>query len=149
MKLSYIILTLFVASGSMAHAALGGEIAAMETESKALNVKPTLSPSTRYTTYEFAQHKVTIHQFASANGKIFAVAWKGQTHPNLAALMGTHYSDFQKALAQAKKNYHGRAPVEIEVDGFHLEMGGHAMSVYGRAWLINQLPPQVDTRELQ
>ena len=83
-----------------------------------------------------------------SGGKVFALAWQGKNHPDFSVMMGTHYAEFQQALAQAKANRHGRGPITVDVGNFHLEMGGHAMAVHGRAWMTSRIPAGVDQNEL-
>lgn len=149
MKFTYLLLSMLYIFGPPARAALGGNVHELTAEGAALKMTAVVVSSAHgYNVHEFRAKKITIHQFAAMDGKIFAVAWQGKTHPDLALLMGTHFADFEKALAQAKKSNRGHTPIKIEVEGFHLELGGHAMAVYGRAWLVDQLPDKVNTYDL-
>lgn len=92
---------------------------------------------------------VSVRQFADKRGLVFAVAWNGKNHPDLRELLGTHFDEFQRALAQAKRMRRGHAPVEIDSAGLHVELGGGPRAVFGRVWLRNNLPQGADPNELR
>ena|ERR1035437_133273 len=147
MRLKYIFLLAPFIFPALTYAALGGDVGDLQVENK--TAKTNVTQTSGFSTHEFVQRKITIRQFAGSNGKVFAVAWHGKVHPDLNVLMGDHFDKFQRALSQAKKNHHGRSLIEIDLDGFHLEMGGHAMAVYGRTWLTQQIPVDVNTNALR
>ena len=56
--------------------------------------------------------------------------------------------NFQKALAKAKLERRGHAPLEIESDGLHIEMAGGFRALSGRVWLLKEIPAGVDSNEI-
>ena len=101
-----------------------------------------------YTRHESAVPKIAVREFADRNGKIFAVTWRGKTHPDLSKLLGAHLAEFESALTAARKVRRGHSPIEIETGNIHVEMGGSGRLFYGRIWLIDQIPGRVNTGEI-
>jgi hypothetical protein len=102
-----------------------------------------------YTRYEVTQHATRIREFSAGNGRVFGVAWRGVTHPDLKTLLGKHYSDFQKAYALEKRNHHHGGVIAVDSGDLHIEIGGRMMSVYGQIWLKDKIPPGVGLNEIR
>jgi hypothetical protein len=114
---------------------------------------PQMKATTRVQSH-FSEHtgllgRFTLHQYTGRDGNVFAVAWRGKTHPDMRALLGDNYSAYMQTLTAARHRHHGHAPLTVEAFGLHVELGGHMRSVYGRIWIINKLPPAVDTNDIQ
>ena len=89
-----------------------------------------------------------VRQYASPSGNIFAVTWEGPTLPDLKQLLGRYFEDFQKAAqSQNRAGVHG--PLIIQLPGLVVELGGHMRSFRGRAYLPDQMPPQVRNQEIR
>lgn len=101
----------------------------------------------RFNRHTLNEPKLQVNQFASG-GRVFAVAWKGKAHPDLPMLLGRHFSEYQAAYRRAKLNRRGHSPIEIEINGIHVEQGGTPRALYGRIWLTALFPTQVDRNEI-
>ena len=148
MKFALFPLCFLVLVSTTAFAALGGDENSIKNEIDSMHAKRTITPHEKYALHEVTKKGLRVHQFMGSSGKVFALAWQGKNHPDFSVVMGSHLAEFQQALAQAKANRHGRGPITIDVGNFHLEMGGHAMAVHGRAWMTNRIPAGVDQNEL-
>lgn len=107
------------------------------------------TPTAAFRRYEEKRFTVTIHEFAALGQNVFAVAWRGRAHPDLAKLLGSHLKDFKAALAEARRGRRGHSPIQIESHGLHIEMGGTSRSVYGRVWLSQGLPAGIDSNDIR
>jgi hypothetical protein len=85
---------------------------------------------------------VTVREFVSSAGKVFAIAWQGPWPPDLHQLLGSYFAQYQQAV-QAPKQRAGRAPVSIHQANLVVEHTGHMRSFVGRAYLADQLPSGV------
>lgn len=89
-----------------------------------------------------------IREFASPDGRIFAVSWKAPSPPNLRQLLGSHFEDFQQA-AEAQKGRGPRGMLFVQQNGLVVQIGGHMRSYAGRAYLPDQVPLGVHANDLK
>lgn len=136
-------------ASASAWAALGGDASSVPEDARSLGTQERVSQREQYALHELSQGLVQVHEYSAANGKVFALAWRGQKHPDLQQLLGSHLSDFQKALGQARKTRRHGGSISITLNQLHLEMGGHMGSIYGRVWLTDQLPAGMDLNEIK
>jgi hypothetical protein len=87
-----------------------------------------------------------VRAYVSAKGLVFGIAWEGHKIPDLSLLLGAYYSVYQAALSAS---VHRRAPVEVHKDDFVFEMSGTMRAFYGRAYLLNSMPPAVTPEEIK
>ncbi len=111
-------------------------------------MKP-LSTYKNYSVFERKEGTVNVKEFANSSGKIFAVSWKGKTHPEIEALMGEHYSLYRESLRKAKQTQRGFGPLRVSHKNFHLELAGRMRAVQGRAWLEEEIPQGVNTYDIR
>ncbi len=138
---------LFLTS-SLAHAALGGDASTADLDAKILATAKTVSRHGKYTIHEMNERSVRIREFQNSSNSLFAVSWRGSTHPDLKTLLGAHYETFQNAYGAAKKNHPHGGMMIGEVGNLHFEIGGRMMAVHGRVWLKDQVPSGMDLHEV-
>ncbi len=99
----------------------------------------------------------TINEYV-ANGKIFAVSWRGGVrHPDLTNLLGAHFKEYQAvntlvpshARGAGARNGPGRGKRTVTTENIQVETGGHVGSVQGRAWVAKLIPAGVTLREIK
>lgn len=132
-------------SAPVAHAALGDQESTISVDAKKLggSVK-TLSRAT-YQVHEIALPSGTVlREFATAGGKVFAVAWKGPALPNMKQALGQYFEVASAAKAKTLR----RRNVEIRNDQLVFQSGGHMRAFTGRAYLPAAIPAGVDLNEL-
>jgi hypothetical protein len=98
------------------------------------------------TVHELRSSTVSVREFATPSGLVFAVAWSGMTMPDLGTLLGVHHADYRAA---AKRGAAGRGPRRVEAAQVVVETWGHARNLRGRAWLPALLPAGVKLDDLQ
>jgi Protein of unknown function (DUF2844) len=140
------VLLIFTVSIAPAIASLGENESSIRKDPGALGDHVT--NHSHYNIHETTIRGARVRQFAVPSGNVFGVSWSGKSHPDLAPILGAHYTSFEAALAKAKAAHRGRHPIMIEDGNIHVEMGGHFGSVSGAAWLIDQIPSGVNQNEI-
>lgn len=134
----------------LAFAALGGESSSVQADKDRMHAALRVSPAQNYTVQELTSPSGTVvREYTSSSGKVFAVAWQSPVLPDLKQLLGTHFDEFQQAAAQARNRRLGRGPLVVRHPGLVVEIGGHMRGFVGRAYLPDQLPPEVHEEEIR
>jgi Protein of unknown function (DUF2844) len=144
MRLAYIFLLPILLSVCTANAVLGEKFVAPNDPS--LNYSKTQLAA--FAKHETTQAKMTMREFTDSANKVFALSWSGANHPNLAQALGAQFPAFEQALTEARKTHRGHAPLQIESNGLHVEMGGSPHAVTGRIWILGGLPKGVSSNDL-
>lgn len=132
-----------------AWAGLGGDVSSVQTDQNRLQAMRRATISNGYTVHELiTENQITIREYASTQGKIFAVSWRGPFMPDLQQLLGSYFPTF-KAAAAARRAAGARGPVALEQDDLVVQSGGHMRAFSGRAYVPSLLPPQVSVDEIQ
>jgi hypothetical protein len=131
-----------------ARAELGGDLNSVERDRVRMKAAITVTPMGRYTVHEMTSDSgSTVREFATPEGKIFAVAWQGPFHPDYQQLLGPYFAQLQQAAGQPRRTR--RAPVMIETPGFVFQSFGHFRALAGRAYLPQMLPSGVGVEEIR
>jgi hypothetical protein len=115
-----------------------------------MHLKATLrvSPSTAFTIHELTLGTgTTVREYARPDGRVFAVGWEGPWKPDLRQLLGEYFSDYQ-AAAKAKRTGHN-GPLSSSTSRVVIEAGGRPRAFFGRAYVPDQLPSNVDPSEIR
>ncbi len=141
-------LTVF-ASAQQAQATLGESIDSVASDQKALSaVRRTVKTSAAYTVHEIRTETLTVREYVSPSGVVFGIAWNGLTHPDLTPLLGSYFSEYQKALKGTKRQP-GRRHVTVKTDGVVVEKWGHMRNLQGRAYAPALIPEGVSVDEIK
>ena len=128
---------------------LGGDVSSVEVDRVHANASLRVSQGQNYTVHELRSATGTVvREYASASGKVFAVAWRGPFLPDMKQLLGSYFEEFQKA-AQAQNRRGGHGPLIIQQPGLVVELGGHMRSFAGRAYLPDEMPRDVQNGEIR
>ena len=84
-----------------------------------------------------------VHEFAGADGKVFAVSWNGPFLPDLRELLGPSFAALQDSAARGRTS-----ALSISRPDLVLVSAGHMRGFEGRAWLPPKLPAGFDPRQL-
>lgn len=133
-----------------AFAELGGDVKSVERDRVKMKAAIALMQTDRYTVHEMTPASgATVREFATPEGKIFAVAWQGQFHPDYQQLLGSYFQQLQQATRQSQARRARRAPVMIETPGFVFQSLGHLRGLAGRAYVPQMVPAGVSVEEIQ
>jgi len=133
---------------TIAFATLGEPRSTIAADAKALS--GTLSAPVMFPLFlveEITSDGLSVKEFISQPGVVFAVAWSGSRRPDLNQLLGTHFDEVDHSLKKAKiKKGHG--PIAMTGSKVHIEMGGHMRSLSGRAYVVSLLPAGIELDEI-
>jgi hypothetical protein len=131
-----------------ARAELGGDLTSVERDRVRMNASISVRPMGRYSVHEMTSDSgSTVREFASSDGKVFAVAWQGPFHPDYKQLLGPYFAQLQQSSGQQRRPR--GAPVTIETPGFVFQSFGHFRDLAGRAYVPQMLPAGVGMEEIR
>jgi hypothetical protein len=122
-----------------AAASLGGDRSTVEADRAALNGERSVSSATGYEVHEITTPGGgRVREYLTADGKVFALSWRGPRIPDLRQLLGPYYDRF--AQGAAEPHIASRRHLEIKQPGLVVESHGRMGAFYGRAWDPQLLP---------
>ncbi len=141
-------LFLLCLSPACLHAELG---AASLTTGHSVSIKSSQAiSSAKPSSYEIkkiiTQDDIEIHEYLTRSGLVFGVAWRGESKPDLAPLLGNFFGRYQTALSQLTS---GRTPVAIQSSDFVLQTGGRMNDFFGLAFLPTLAPQGVSINDIK
>jgi uncharacterized protein DUF2844 len=101
-----------------------------------------------YAVQEVVSDSVTVREYISPAGIVFAVAWNGYTHPDLTPLLGSYAGEYNAALRKTPRKP-GRRHVQIKTDRIVVEKWGHMRNLQGRAYAADLIPQGVSIDEIK
>ncbi|SEK49342.1 Protein of unknown function [Variovorax sp. YR750] len=146
--------TVFAAPSAFAE--LGGAPTLAPSQRVAIGSRKTTNQATGTATAESApswsMREVTLpdgliqREYLTADGAVFAVAWRGSHRPELSVLLGTHYARQMSSNARAQRQMgRGSHATTTQADEtFAVHASSHQRSSTGVAWLPGLLPAGVD-----
>ena len=106
----------------------------------------------------YARHDLTrgngglVHEFANPAGQVFAVTWSGPGKPDLRALLGRYFPDFQAAATRGGPGGRGmralRRPVQVDAADLQIQTAGHMGWFHGVAYIPSLAPAGFSTADL-
>ena len=136
-------------SGS-ALAALGGNVDSVAADRAALAAQLRSTAMLQYDVHQIDSGTVTVREYVTRGGQVFAVSWDGPVPPDMHQLLGEYFPRFYQAANAAHQLNPGmhRQFSSIESD-LVIQSGGHLRAFHGVAYLPQLLPPGVSLSELQ
>jgi hypothetical protein len=127
-------------------AALGGDVNSVLADQAQMKAQRRVTQMTAYSIHEMqSQTGTTVREFVSPDGKVFGVAWRGQSLPNFQQVLGSYYDQFINNAPRQRK--HG--PVTIQTPGLVMQSGGHMRALTGRAYVPEMVPTSVKVDEIK
>ncbi len=127
-------------------AALGGDAASVETDRASLKGVARVTSTVDYSVHEIQTPAGTVVQeYVSAQGKVFAVSWRGPAVPDLAQLLGSYAERLQQSATHPHYNHHR---LNIETADVVMQSGAHLRTRYGRAWVPALLPQNFSLKDI-
>ncbi len=136
---------------SSGRASLGGDEASIVSDQVRLQgAVMRVVPAGDYTVHEIQSAAgVTIREYASTSGRVFAVAWEGPYQPDLGQILGTYYARFQQQAERIERPRRSRGVLLIADADFVVQMSGHQRAFAGRAYLPGSLPRGVSAAAIR
>lgn len=101
-----------------------------------------------YTVEQIDSDSVTVREYVSLTGVVFAIAWNGLIHPDLAPLLGKHADEYEESLRRALHKP-GRRQLRVETTRIVVEKWGHMRNLQGRAYIPALIPDGVAIDEIR
>jgi Protein of unknown function (DUF2844) len=139
-----------LATGSPAHAALGGDTVSILADQGALQGTRHATVVDSYTVHEIqGANGTVVHEYQSSAGNVFAVAWHGPFMPDMSQILGSYYAQYAEARRAQKGIHKGRHPVVIDESGLVVQIGGHPQWFTGKAYIPDKLPPSLRAGDIR
>jgi hypothetical protein len=133
-----------------AFAALGEDASSVQNDMAKMQGSLRIVQGQSFTVHEIASATgTTVREYASASGKIFAVAWQGPWLPNMRQLLSSYFAQYEQALQASGRDRAGRRPLLIEQPGLVVQSGGHMRSFSGRAYIPEMMPQGVRAEDIR
>jgi hypothetical protein len=130
-------------------ATLGEPLSSLDSNRTALKaVKKSVTKRTAYSIHEYVSDGSTTRQYATQDGIVFALAWNGVSHPDLASLLGNYDDDYRKALRSGQRKK-GQRHFAVHGSRVIVEKWGHMRNLQGRAYDPALMPNGVNINEIQ
>lgn len=127
-------------------ATLGDTAASVEADRAKMKGVTRITPTVDYSVHEIETPAGTVvREYVSAEGKVFAVSWRGPGLPDLAQLLGSYTTTLQQAATHPHYNHHR---LNIETPEVVMQSGGHVRTLYGRAWVPALLPQNFSPKDI-
>ena len=135
-----------VALAPSAHAVLGGAASTVQEDRMHMKAAvPAESAKLNYTVHEMTLPSGTTVREYIANDKVFAIAWRGPTIPDLKQLMGPYYDTY---TGEAHAHHNGRTHVAIRHPEFVMHAAGHMRAYAGSAYIPGMLPDGIKATDI-
>ena len=148
-KLSHALLGALAAAcvSAPALAVLGSDAPSVEADRASLKGATRVTPGVDYSVHEIQTPTgMVINEYVSAQGKVFAVTWRGPGLPDLPQLLGSYSVELAQAATHPHYNHHH---LNIEAQNVVMQSGGHLRTRYGRAWVPALLPENFSLRDVR
>jgi len=87
-----------------------------------------------------------VREYVSQEGMVFGVSWQGMTMPDLHALLGSYFPEFQQAIQSPHRR---RGPLAVRTEHVVVESGGHMRNFHGRAYVPGLVPANLTQAVVQ
>jgi hypothetical protein len=127
-------------------AALGGDATSVEADRAKMKGTLHATPTVDYTLHEIQTPSgIVVREYVSAEGKVFAVSWRGRGMPNLPQLLGDYSAQLAQASSGPHYNHHHLNVVAADVI---MQQSAHLHSFFGRAWVPTLLPQNFSLNDI-
>lgn len=131
-------------------ASLGGDFASVQSDVAKMQATLRTTSASAYTMHQIqAPTGVTVNEYVSPAGQVFAVTWQGPSHPDLRQLFGSYFDQFTQAVEAQRAGHRGHGPLMIQQSGLVVQISGHPRSFQGKAYLPQMLPAGVRAEDIR
>jgi hypothetical protein len=131
-----------------ASAGLGGDAASVNTDIVKMKGQARAAPIAGYTMTEITLPSGTVvHEYVSAEGKVFAVTWKGMAVPDLSQTLGSYFAEYKAAATATPHASHHN--LTVQQTDLVVRTGGHMRSWHGQAYVRSLLPPNFSLDDIK
>jgi len=132
-----------------AKATLGGDVSSIAADGARMKGNLEVKQSSLYEVHQIqAANRTVVREYISPAGVVFAVGWRSQFIPDMQQLLGAYFQQYSEGVKEQKAHYVGRRPLDLEMPGLVVQMGGHMRGFFGRAYIPEQVPAGVKVEDL-
>jgi hypothetical protein len=132
-----------------AQATLGETAGSVDSDIKNLSaVRGGETIANSYAVHEYKYDETAVREYVSTSGIVFAIAWNGFTHPDLALLLGPYLGEYEEALRQGAGTG-DRSRLEVKTKGVVVQKWGYMRNLQGRVFAPELIPPRVTVDEIR
>jgi Protein of unknown function (DUF2844) len=131
-------------------AALGQSVASVERDHAAVGGQRQSRPGQGHSIETITVAGMTIKEYVSSDGIVFAVTWRGTGAPDLPLLFGSYFDEYREGLtALQNKKPRIRRPIVLKTAHLVVERAGHSRYMWGRAFVPTLLPATISAEDIQ
>lgn len=147
-RLAMLMVAVLAAGAALpARAALGGDAASVEADRVSVKGQIRATAVSGFEVREIMTPGGTrVREYLSADGKVFAVSWRGPFMPNLRQLLGAYYERYTHSVSGPHPG--GHRHLVVEQPGLVVQSNGRMRAYFGRAWDPGLLPPNFSTDDI-
>ena len=120
---------------SVSRAELGGNLASILNEQKEFNSQLSNTQQGGVSVYtQTLPSGLSLQEYLSGNGVVFAVAWSGPSLPNLQVLLGNYFKDYLVAIKESRRS------IYLNTENVIIQSSGMMGAFQGFAFLPKQAP---------
>lgn len=133
-----------------AHAELSGPASGIQAEAARMGARVVSVSMGSYVRYDVTRpNGGLVHEFANAQGRVFAVTWSGPGKPDLRSLLGQHFAALQSGSRPAGHAMRAwRRPAQVADSDLQIQTGGHMGWFRGVAYRPSLAPTGFATADL-
>lgn len=132
-----------------AWAGLGEGQASIDTDRVRMSARHSVARVQQYTVHELKTADGSrVSQFVAGNGRVFAVRWTTLYKPNLSAILGNSFVDYQGAAHEAAKRGGIQRQFRHEGNDLVVQSSGHLQVFSGYAYRRSMLPQGLSPKSL-
>jgi|SRR5665213_2964043 len=130
-----------------AFAGLGADADSIANDGLKMKGTVRVSSSDAYTVHEIQTPSGTlVREYLTPAGKVFAVAWRGPTVPDLAQILGDYFKQYSQAPRTHPSDHKHFAIVQPD---FVLQASGRMRAFQGRAYIPGLVPQNAAATAIQ
>ena len=131
-------------------AALGDTLESVASDQRKFQARMKVSQLNAYSVHEMTtENGISINEYVSATGKVFAVSWKGPVIPDLTQLLGSYFPEFQTGVRAKTGKARQRRSAVVRNPDLVVESSGRMRDFSGRAYINSLLPGGVGPEVIQ
>jgi len=137
-------------TGCPAWAGLGGDANSIQDDQVHMQGARRIIAAKSFTVHEIQGDSGTVvREYASGDGKVFAVTWHGPWLPDMRQILGSYFEQYRAAVQGQTTGRMARRPVMIDQPGLLIQIGGRVRAFAGRAYIPDKLPSGVRVEDIQ
>lgn len=132
-----------------AQAHLGGDPSSVESDRQALHAQLRTVATQQYSVHEIdSDSGGEVREYATPQGTVFAVTWRGALPPDLQQLFGTYYQPYQAAAtAHPRPGMHRQ--LQVSVGDLVVQVSARPRSYGGKAYVQSLMPAGLSIADLR